>query len=97
MNEIFEQIEPVQPITAKQLEVLKCVHSFLVENGYYPSQRELSEKVMLSTEGVRVHLEALIKKGYLSRKRGWRNLRFATQGLKHLATLNEMSKKSERG
>jgi len=59
-----------QKLTLRQKSVLKRIGEGLMEQGYPPTFREIGEaEGIQSTNGVRSILEALEKKGYLSRKR----------------------------
>jgi repressor LexA len=54
-------------ITERQQEIFNFIQAFLSETGYPPTLREIAKKFeMSSTFGVRRHLEALAKKGYLT-------------------------------
>jgi repressor LexA len=53
-------------LTERQQDILNFIHSFREENGYPPTLREIGKKFGISsTFGVKRHLEALVKKGYL--------------------------------
>jgi repressor LexA len=53
-------------LTDRQEEILKFIHEFKEENGYPPTLREIGKKFgITSTFGVKRHLDALVKKGYL--------------------------------
>ena len=54
-------------LTDRQEEILKFIQQFLQENGYPPTLREIGKRFDISsTFGVKRHLEALTKKGYLN-------------------------------
>lgn len=54
-------------LTDRQEDILIFIQQFLQENGYPPTLREIGKKFGISsTFGVKRHLEALTKKGYLS-------------------------------
>ncbi len=58
-------------LTARQKQFLDFVHSFMEENGYAPSIREIQRAFNLkSTKGVKGHIDRLVEKGYLNRKDG---------------------------
>lgn len=62
-----------RPLTTRQVQVLRCVESFLDARGYPPSIRELCELLdVTSTTGMVEHLRALERKGYLARDAGER-------------------------
>lgn len=55
-------------LTARQGQVLKVIETYIVDNGYPPSVREIGDELGLSSScTVQRHLEALIGKGYLRR------------------------------
>lgn len=54
-------------LTDRQKEILKFIQSFLQLNGYPPTIREIGREFGISsTFGVKRHLDALAKKGYLT-------------------------------
>ena len=54
-------------LTARQEEILNFIRQFREENGYPPTLREIGKKFDISsTFGVKRHLDALVKKGYLN-------------------------------
>ncbi len=54
-------------LTERQNEILNFIHQFREENGYPPTLREIGKRFGISsTFGVKRHLEALVKKGFLS-------------------------------
>ena len=54
-------------LTEKQKEILNFIKSFISENGYPPTLREIGSFFNIaSTFGVKRHLDALKKKGYLN-------------------------------
>lgn len=56
-------------LTDKQREVLEFIESEITLNGQPPTIREIGERFKISsTNGVRAHLRALIKKGYLKKQ-----------------------------
>jgi repressor LexA len=56
-----------QELTERQQEILSFIHQFRDENGYPPTLREIGKKFGISsTFGVKRHLDALVKKGYLN-------------------------------
>ena len=57
-----------QPLTDRQAQVLQFITGYLADHGFPPTQREIMRRFkMKSTRGVARHLEALEKKGHLSR------------------------------
>ncbi len=56
-----------QELTARQQDILSFIHQFRDENGYPPTLREIGKRFEISsTFGVKRHLDALVKKGYLN-------------------------------
>ncbi|HMN23645.1 MAG TPA: transcriptional repressor LexA [Ignavibacteriaceae bacterium] len=54
-------------LTDRQEDILKFIQQFLQENGYPPTLREIGKRFDISsTFGVKRHLDALTKKGYLN-------------------------------
>jgi repressor LexA len=54
-------------LTDRQKEILNFIKQFRSENGYPPTLREIGKKFDISsTFGVKRHLDALVKKGYLN-------------------------------
>ncbi len=54
-------------LTDRQQEILSFILQFIEENGYPPTLREIGRKFGISsTFGVKRHLDALVKKGYLN-------------------------------
>lgn len=56
-----------QKLTERQEEILKFIQKFQQENGYPPTLREIGKQFKISsTYGVKKHVDALAKKGYLN-------------------------------
>ncbi|NWF88432.1 MAG: transcriptional repressor LexA [Ignavibacteriaceae bacterium] len=54
-------------LTDRQREILTFIEQFRNENGYPPTLREIGRKFEIaSTFGVKRHLEALVKKGFIN-------------------------------
>jgi len=54
-------------LTQRQEDILKFIHDFISTNGFPPSYREIGNHFNItSTFGVKRHLDALIKKGYIN-------------------------------
>ncbi len=54
-------------LTDRQQEILSFIHEFRDKNGYPPTLREIGRRFSISsTFGVKRHLDALVKKGYLN-------------------------------
>ena len=66
-------------LTDRQQEILDFIVDAVQTKGYPPTLREISHKFDISsTQGVRRHIDALEKKGYISREPGARSLSVAT-------------------
>lgn len=58
---------PLPPLTKKQREVLDYIESFVQENGYTPSYREIAKGMGLSSPStVYQHIQALCEKGVIN-------------------------------
>ncbi|MBN1273486.1 MAG: repressor LexA [Candidatus Aminicenantes bacterium] len=58
-------------LTGRQREILRAVEEFVLEHGFFPTVRQLGEKVGISNpSAVFKHLRSLKKKGYLSKSGG---------------------------
>lgn len=58
-------------LTAAQLNILQCIRSYIAENGYSPSVRDICSAVGLSSPStVHSHLTALERLGYICRDGG---------------------------
>src|SRR5262245_13063098 len=68
----------MEPITERQQQVLKCIVEHRRRHGRIPTYREIGKAARItSTNGVRRHLGALEKKGYLAMSRSARGLELA--------------------
>ncbi len=68
----------MEPLTARQQKVLQCIVDHRKRHGRIPTYREIGRALRIaSTNGVRRHLEALQKKGYLTMSRSARGLELA--------------------
>ena len=57
-------------LTKRQKEILDYIERMITEHGKSPTIREIGEKFDISsTNGVRAHLEVLMKKGYIHRQK----------------------------
>lgn len=86
-------------LTDRQEEILNFIQQFLQENGYPPTLREIGKRFDISsTFGVKRHLEALTKKGYLNilsnASRGITIMRdeFETDASINISEINSVSK-----
>jgi len=65
----------MQPLTERQQQVLSFITSYIDNNGYPPSQREIASHLGISgTPPVIKHLDALAKKGFLKRDSSSRSI-----------------------
>ena len=54
-------------LTDRQEEILDFIKQFTLESGYPPTLREIGKQFQISsTFGVKRHLEALVKKGFIN-------------------------------
>ena len=71
-------------LTARQQQVLDTVRHYAWEKGYPPSIRELGKLLGIrSLRGVTIHLDALVRKGWIERESTSRSIRIlspASQG-----------------
>lgn len=59
----------IKPITSKQKVVLNFINSFLVENGYSPSLRDIASHIKVTNlSTAQYFVEELLKKGYLDKR-----------------------------
>lgn len=58
----------MNPLTARQNEVLTLIRDYQNQHGYPPSLRELAGHFKVYPNTIQDHLKALIRKGYLKRK-----------------------------
>jgi len=60
-----------RPLTERQASILGWVSAYIEEHGFAPSLREIGRAFNIrSTNGVNDHLNALVRKGYLTRDTG---------------------------
>lgn len=63
-------------LTYKQEEVLDVIRDSIKNNGYPPTVREICKELGLSSPGTaQFHLNALERKGYISRRKGYRTIK----------------------
>jgi repressor LexA len=55
-------------LTARQSEVLEFIKVFLRENGYSPTMREICARFRFMPRAATNHVNALVRKGYLTKK-----------------------------
>lgn len=64
---VVNKITLEEILTQRQQEILKFIFDFINTNGFPPSYREIGNHFGInSTFGVKRHLDALIKKGYIN-------------------------------
>lgn len=62
-------------ITARQRSVLEFIARYINQHGYSPSIRDIGEALEIkSLRGVTIHLDALERKGYISRETASRSI-----------------------
>lgn len=72
---VFVRYVSTNMLTPKQKQILDFIESFIDENGYSPSYREIAEHFGFSSVAtVAEHVENLRLKGYLSSEAGYRSL-----------------------
>lgn len=63
-------------LTSKQQQILEYIQSYVQKEGYPPSIREIGRDFEIgSLRGVTVHLDALTRKGYISRSNTPRSIK----------------------
>lgn len=62
------KIKVKDTITIKQEHALKEIIGYIETFGYPPTMKELGYKLGLSETGIRAHVSALVKKGYLKKR-----------------------------
>lgn len=56
-----------EELTDRQMEILEFIHQYSTANGFPPTYREIGRHFNISsTFGVKRHIDALVKKGYLT-------------------------------
>jgi hypothetical protein len=67
-------------LTDRQREVLQFIKDFVAGNGFPPSIREIGKALSIgSLRGVTVHLDALVRKGYITRQKLSRGIALVSQ------------------
>ena len=75
-----------EPLTLRQKQVLHLIRRHLSAQGAPPTIRELREGLSLnSLRGVTVHLDALVRKGYIQRSRHARGIRLLKEGSREIS------------
>ncbi len=62
-------------LTERQKQVLAFIEGYIDKNGYPPSVREVARAFRITPRGAMIHIDALEKKGYLSRSRKARSIK----------------------
>jgi repressor LexA len=63
----FQTVVDRDPLTSKQLKLLRWVEKYIGTNGYSPTVREIASHFDISSlNGVMCHLHAMRKKGYVT-------------------------------
>jgi repressor LexA len=57
-------------ITEKQKVVLQFIHDYYTDNFYPPSIQEIAKSQTVACNSIQGHVEALDKKGYITKKPG---------------------------
>jgi len=74
-------------LTERQKGVLHAIQEWIQEQGYPPTIRELGKRLGIkSLRGVTSHLDAIAKKGHLTRKRSARGIRILVEATSSVAT-----------
>ncbi len=70
-------LKALPPLTEKQAQCLKFIHDYFLENGLYPTQREVADAMNLQSSTAETYLDPLRRKGYLHRsaRKQRRNIR----------------------
>lgn len=79
-------LEPVPQLTHRQLEVLRFIWRFFRDSETYPTHREIATGIGANSTNVAPWLNALVRKGVLSKKAtaGVRNIRLTVEGIRAL-------------
>jgi SOS-response transcriptional repressor LexA len=79
-------LEPSPSLTSRQLDVLRFIWGFVRELETYPTHREIADGIGARSTNVAPWLNALIRKGVLTKTAGGaaRNIRITTTGIRAL-------------
>lgn len=74
------------PLTERQLQVLGVIHRLVIERQAYPTQREVAGALGFTQPTTGQHIDALLRKGYLSKAPGEfrRNIRLTSLAVERL-------------
>lgn len=67
-GDLLRVIDYMQTLTGRQKQILEYLRSFQAEHGYPPSLREVAGHFKVNLGTVQDHLQALTRKGYVSRE-----------------------------
>jgi SOS-response transcriptional repressor LexA len=86
-----EDLRSLPPLTERQTECLVFIYNYFIEHRYYPTQREIVQKMNLKTNSAATFIEPLRKKGYLKKEPGKRRnidlTRMAIEKLKFIGVV----------
>ena len=75
-------------LTQRQESVVTAIKQWIHEQGYPPTIRELGQRLGIkSLRGVTTHLDALAKKGHLTRSRRARGIRLSTSWVEQVMSV----------
>ncbi len=66
-------------LTERQKQVLTFIENYIDKHGYPPSVRDVARAFRITPRGAMIHIEALEKKGYLTRSRKARSIKVKTR------------------
>jgi repressor LexA len=82
-------------LTQRQKEVLNFVKEFTADNGYSPTMREICERFGFLPHAATNHVNALVRKGYLSKQplksRSLEVVGFSRRGLKEVPIVGRVA------
>jgi DNA-binding MarR family transcriptional regulator len=83
-----EALKVLPPVTDRQGKCLIYILNYLIENRYYPTQRELALAMGVRSNTAEMYVQPLVAKGYLVREPGkQRNIRLTQEALERLKLL----------
>ena len=78
----------MRTLTQRQEHVVKTIKQWIHEHGFPPTIRELGQRLGIkSLRGVTTHLDALAKKGQLTRSRGARGIRLSASWVEQVMSV----------
>jgi repressor LexA len=84
-----------ETLTQKQSNVLKGIYTFIVDNSYPPSIRDIAEILGFSSpKGAGDHLAVLEKKGYIQKSSSARSIKLTEKSLWYLGVQNPAAEKN---